>query len=104
MKHCSVQNIAMPHPAITALPHKLACHRILPILLNDYLCFSTEYIQPTGQKQQAYYLQFKLSTAQINSNIVAACFNVRNNKQVVIWRQVPSATYAGVSSGKVNFS
>jgi len=63
MKHFSVQNIIMLDPAIATLLHELTYHLILPVLLNDYLCLSTEFIQSTGQKQQAHYTQFKLSTA-----------------------------------------
>jgi hypothetical protein len=94
----------MLDPAIAAFPHEHTCHRDLPVLLNDYFCLPTEYFQPNGQKKQAYCIQFKLSTAQINSNVVIACFNVRNNKQVAIWRQVPSITYAAAGPRKVNFS
>jgi len=94
----------MLHPAIAALPHEYTRRRDLPVLLNDYFCLSAEFIQSTGRKLTAYYTHYKFSTAQTNSNVVAACFNVRHNKQVAIWRQVPSTTYAAAASGKVNFS
>jgi len=44
---CTVENITLLPSAISALPNGHTCLRVLPVLLHDYLCLCTEFIQST---------------------------------------------------------
>jgi hypothetical protein len=46
---CTVKNTILLHSAISALPNEHTCRLVLPVLLNDCLCLSSELTYSTGQ-------------------------------------------------------